>query len=87
MPDEPPYILSVTGLDPRDEPSEDHTGAVDGRGVRHWIGVQFECCSVYIRIYRNRKATAYEGCCPRCGRPVQVKIGTNGTSHRMFRAS
>ncbi|NLX14963.1 MAG: hypothetical protein GXY44_15115 [Phycisphaerales bacterium] len=53
---------------------------------RPWIGVQFECCDVYARVYRNQEATAYVGRCPRCLRKVQVRVGPGGTDTRMFRA-
>lgn len=53
---------------------------------RPFLGVHFECCNVYVHIYRNASATAYEGRCPRCGRNVRIPIGTGGSSSRIFRA-
>lgn len=81
MPDDPPYILDVRGL--KDEPPEQGTSVPNGRT---WIGIHFECCGIYSRIYRNKEGTAYKGYCPRCTRPVRVGIGRAGTHHRIFRA-
>ena len=85
MEDDPSYILDIKGLgDEPDPPPPSQGTAADGR---KWIGVQFECCAVYSRVYRNAEGTAYVGHCPRCQRRVQVRIGPGGTSSRMFRAT
>lgn len=54
--------------------------------AKPFLGVQFECCQMYRRIYRNAASTAYEGRCPRCGALVSVPIGDGGSSSRFFRA-
>jgi len=79
--DDPAYIVDIDALAGR------ATGdAQSGGDVRPWVGVHFDCCGLYLRIYRNRSGTAYEGACPRCHRRVRVAIGPGGTAERIFRA-
>jgi len=54
--------------------------------ARPFLGILFECCDVYTRIYLNRQKTAYEGRCPRCMRRLTVKCGADGCDERFFRA-
>lgn len=49
-----------------------------------WLGIMFECCNVYRRIYINKDQNAYEGQCPRCGGKIKVNIGPEGTVRRIF---
>jgi hypothetical protein len=52
----------------------------------HFVGIHFVCCDVYSRIYPNRDATAYEGNCPKCAKPVRIRIDPGGTDARFFTA-
>ena len=51
---------------------------------RDFIGVMFECCNVYSRVYINKDQTAYTSRCPRCGRPLYIKISPDGSDSRFF---
>jgi len=89
MIDDPDYIVEIG--DQRiesplpDVPVEANISRAKA-GNRIYISVLFECCSAYQRIYRNKADTAYEGCCPRCMRPVHIGIGPGGTDSRFFTA-
>jgi hypothetical protein len=71
--------LDVTSDPDMGRPAEDASS-------RPFVGVNFACCGVYARIYVNLERSAYLGHCPRCGRPVQIKIGPGGTDQRFFTA-
>lgn len=66
-------------------PSTDKSAT--GRPGRSYLGVRFRCCDVYARIYVNRDVTAYRGHCPKCSRPVSVRIGPGGSDDRFFEVS
>jgi hypothetical protein len=57
---------------------------VDDFSTKRFIGVKFHCCGIYSRIYVNSDNTAYEGRCPKCLKPVKLKIGEGGTDSRFF---
>ena len=56
-------------------------------GKRKFLGVRFDCCGIYHRIYENKEGTAYVGCCPKCRRNLRIRIGAKGTKNRFFIAS
>jgi len=60
-------------------------GAATSRHAQ-FLGVKFECCGVYARIYPNQEGSAYEGRCPRCLKQIRFEIGAGGTSSRFFSA-
>ncbi len=53
---------------------------------RPYIGVHFKCCHVYARIYLNRDGTAFAGHCPKCARPMRVKVSPRGEKSRFWTA-
>ena len=78
--------MSDNHLDLTSEPNPTDTPASSNPGVRKFLGIQFACCGAYARIYLNRDGTAYHGHCPRCAKPVTIKVGKGGTSDRFFTA-
>ncbi len=62
------------------------SGEKTGKKGRDSLGVMFECCQVYRRIFKRADGTAYEGRCPRCRRMVRVLVGKGGSDSRVWRA-
>ena len=89
--EDPDYILEISSCKPNANPEEPQTkeAEISARQAngRRYISVLFACCNVYQRIYINKSHTAYEGKCPRCLRPVRVRIGSGGTEARFFTAT
>ena len=56
------------------------------RPARPFLGLHFKCCGVYSRIYLNATGTAFAGHCPRCARPVRIRVGEEGSSSRFWTA-
>lgn len=54
---------------------------------KKFLGILFQCCNIYRRIYINKEKNAYEGRCPKCFRQVKIKIGSGGVDNRFFTAS
>ncbi len=80
--DTPDYHLEVRGL--ADSAGSNHVAPPGALKGRPWVGIRFECCGAYTRVYRNAEGTAYHGFCPRCGRTVTLRVGEGGTSARFF---
>jgi hypothetical protein len=72
-------------LRPMNQPHSDNSQPPDAT-ARPYVGILFECCNVYARIYRRPEQTEYRGGCPRCGKLLKLRVGPDGTSSRMFRA-
>ena len=53
----------------------------------NYLGIMFNCCNVYARIYKNKDGSAYVGRCPKCMRTVKVPVGEGGTNNRFFNAN
>jgi len=81
MDEQPPYTLETDGPD-----AARGRGGAQGAGLqgRPWVGIRFDCCGVYARVYRNREGTAYRGRCPRCLRAITLMVGPGGTDARFF---
>lgn len=56
------------------------------RKTRPHISVYFKCCNAYARVYLNHAGDAFCGHCPKCARPVRVKVGPGGSKSRFWTA-
>lgn len=44
------------------------------RAPKPFLGVMFECCGVYDRVYREKNTQEYQGRCPKCLRKFKVQV-------------
>lgn len=79
---DPDYILDIGQL----RETETESSTPPNLAGRPWIGMRFDCCGVYTRIYRNSEGTHYLGHCPRCLKKVRLAVGPGGVSSRFFTA-
>ena len=73
--------------DPRDyklDLSKNTSSPESAPAPRPYLSVQFDCCKVYLRIYRSPDGRHYRGRCPRCGLAVNFVVGDGGTDARTF---
>jgi len=63
--------------------SPDDKRSQDNR-QRPFIGLRWECCGLYTRVYRHLDGTHYPGRCPGCSKSVRIEVGSGGTSSRFF---
>lgn len=54
---------------------------------RPWIGIHFECCDVYQRVYRKPEDDHYLGFCPKCGRKIRLRVSADGVNAKFLRAT
>lgn len=54
---------------------------------RKFIGVWFDCCHTYGRLYKTADGKYYVGRCPKCLKNARVRVGEGGTNLRFFRGS
>jgi len=81
-PDGPDYIVEIGGK--IHSPAERTVRAGSHLHGRPWLAVQWQCCGVYSRVYRRRDDSAYRGHCPKCARPIHIRVSPSGTAHRFF---
>jgi len=59
----------------------------NSRSARPFVGIQWDCCDTYTRVYREADGKSYLARCPRCGKRVRLKVEAGGTDSRFFRVS
>ena len=49
------------------------------RKKRDFIGVQFDCCKTYTRVYLKDGGRSQIAHCPKCGKPFTIRFSPSGT--------
>ncbi len=58
----------------------------NGPKGKPFVGINFQCCKVYARIYLNAAGTAFVGWCPKCAKKAEVKVSPGGSKTPFFTA-
>jgi hypothetical protein len=69
---------------PREPEHEHEQPSGPKRTPRPFLGMHFRCCGVYSRIFLNAAGTAFAGNCPRCARPIRIRVGEEGSTSRFW---
>ena len=83
------YVLDLSGMNAPTPPAPPEAKSGDSSGAgggRPYLSIHFKCCNIYLRIYPTADGSAYAGHCPKCARPVRIKIGPGGSPNRVFEA-
>jgi hypothetical protein len=83
-----PRRLDGMPIDEYDSPAGGAGPGQSDAGVeRPYVGILFECCGVYARVYRRPDQKFYFGRCPKCLRATRIRVGRDGINAKLFRAS
>ena len=66
---------------------DDNTNQPQPRRRRPFVGIIYDCCNAYGRVYLNRKGTAFRGQCPRCLKSVVLRVSEDGSTERFLRVN
>jgi hypothetical protein len=71
-------------LDLSSTKSAGNDGVKRDQSSRPFLSVLFNCCRVYVRVYRSADATHYAARCPKCGKSVRFEVSDGGSASRSF---
>jgi hypothetical protein len=85
MEEDADYIVEISGQPPVSGPFLEPKAAT-ALHKKPYVSIEFVCCNAFARVYINDCQDAYEGRCPKCLKPLKLKIGAGGTDSRTFKA-
>ena len=82
MPSDPrDYRVDLSTASPASDSTADSASSVQ---PRPFLSVMFNCCKVYLRVYRSADGSHYAARCPKCGKSVRFEVGDGGSDSRSF---
>lgn len=71
-------VVSQSHIDEFYQMNPEPSDTPQSQRSRPYLGIMFECCSVYARVYRRPDQKAYIARCPRCLRAAKIRVGPEG---------